>query len=198
MYKQRTRITWEENKCSFCGKKNHTSKTCWHNKPLEKIVHNSDGKIKKIYNGKTITELKTSKPRNKTENIRWIDGSFKRLTYVEQQSEDDYETRKEEPKQKKTTYYQQPQEEIVVIKEVRNNTKSSKQTTSTCMKCRVLEETLLNKNRALQCLASDLLREKSTIRELRKAVGHWEALHIIEQRRNVEKFNHTSNKSNKN
>ena len=95
MYKNKafTRITWEENKCSFCGRKNHTSKTCWYIKPLEKIVRTSEGNIKKIYNGKTITELKTNKPKNKTDNIRWMDGSIKRLTYVEQQSEDDYGTK---------------------------------------------------------------------------------------------------------
>ena len=64
--------------------------------------------------------------------------------------------------------------------------KTGKSNETICMKCKILEEALLNKNRALTVLSQDLMREKTIISDLRKEVEYHKALLLIEQRRNTQ------------
>ena len=138
--------------CTFCGRHNHLTRNCWYKTQvsLNKIIRTSDGNFKKVYNGNKITEIKTKKKTLPTrENVKWMDGTTKTITYKEANLPDcpcccatNSGKIRTEYSPKNKTYYQQPSDEIVIIKEVKkgsDNKTTLKSKETICMKCKILE-----------------------------------------------------------
>ena len=78
-----------------------------------------------------MAELKTNKKKPQNDNVKWIDGSMKKLIYQEETGNCEcccgviIPTAKTQHKQNKTYYTPSPKEDIVIIKEVNKGSKKT-------------------------------------------------------------------------